>query len=47
MAGSFISRSTRSASTACSTASHDIGLTLEKAAAIDSFEKKLADRPWL
>ena len=25
----------------------DIGLTLEKAAAIDSFEKKLADRPWL
>lgn len=25
----------------------DIGLTLEKGAAIDSFEKKLADRPWL
>jgi 3-isopropylmalate/(R)-2-methylmalate dehydratase small subunit len=25
----------------------DIGLTLEKAAAIDSFESKLADRPWL
>ncbi len=25
----------------------DIGLTLEKGAAIDTFEKKLADRPWL
>jgi 3-isopropylmalate/(R)-2-methylmalate dehydratase small subunit len=24
----------------------DIGLTLEKAAAIDAFEKKLAERPW-
>ena len=24
----------------------DIGLTLEKGAAIDSFEKKLAERPW-
>jgi 3-isopropylmalate/(R)-2-methylmalate dehydratase small subunit len=24
----------------------DIGLTLEKAAAIDTFEKKLAERPW-
>jgi 3-isopropylmalate/(R)-2-methylmalate dehydratase small subunit len=24
----------------------DIGLTLEKVASIDTFEKRLADRPW-